>query len=80
MRMIRRVDPFNVTYPTAVQTYLTSQALLAKFDSTGRYVAAGQHNGSVSIWDLETRATVRWLEGHVKAITNIEYATLSLKS
>ncbi|VDC02495.1 unnamed protein product [Peniophora sp. CBMAI 1063] len=68
------LNPFNITYPTAVQTSLPSQALLAKFDSTGRYVAAGQHNGAVLVWDLETRATVRWLEGHVRAITNIDWS------
>ena len=26
-----------------------------------------------AIWDLETRARIRVLEGHVKAVTNLEY-------
>jgi COMPASS component SWD1 len=66
------IDPFNITYPTAVQASLPSQCSLARFDSSGRFVAAGRSDGSAAIWDLETRAAVRWLEGHVKGITSVE--------
>jgi len=65
-------DPFNITYPTAVQASLPSQCSLARFDRSGRFVAAGRSDGSAAIWDLETRSTVRWLEGHVKGITSVE--------
>ena len=65
-------DPFNITYPTAVQASLPSQCSLARFDRSGRFVAAGRSDGSAAIWDLETRAAVRWLEGHVKGITSVE--------
>ena len=65
-------DPFNITYPTAVQASLPSQCSLARFDCSGRFVAAGRNDGSAAIWDLETRAAVRWLEGHVKGITSVE--------
>jgi COMPASS component SWD1 len=65
-------DPFNITYPTAVQASLPSQCCLARFDRSGRFVAAGRSDGSAAIWDLETRAAVRWLEGHVKGITSVE--------
>ncbi|SRR6266851_7580415 len=66
------VDPFNITYPTAVQASLPSQCSLARFDRSGRFVAAGRSDGSAVIWELETRAAVRWLEGHVKGITSVE--------
>lgn len=69
-------DPFTITHPTAVQTSLFSVALFARFDPTGRYIGAGRIDGSAVIWDLETRSPVRWLEGHVKAVTSIEYVFL----
>ncbi len=68
-------DPFNITYPTAVQASLPSQCSLARFDRSGRFVAAGRSDGSAAVWDLETREAVRWLEGHVKGITSVECVT-----
>ncbi|KAI0069116.1 WD40 repeat-like protein [Artomyces pyxidatus] len=68
------LNPFNITYPTAVQTSLPSQASLARFDPSGRFVAAGRSDGSAAIWDLETHAAVRWLEGHVKGITSVDWS------
>lgn len=62
------VDPFHITYPTAVQTSLHSGASVARFDPSGRFVAAGRPDGSARIWDLDTKSTVRWLEGHVKGV------------
>lgn len=66
------LNPFTITYPTAVQTSLNSGASFAKFDYSGRFVAAGRPDGIAIIWDLDTRAPVRWLDGHVKAITSVE--------
>lgn len=66
------LDPFNITYPTAVQTSLPSQALQARFDPSGQYVATARNDGSAVIWDLQTHAAVRWLEGHVKGVTSVE--------
>lgn len=68
------ISPFNITHPTAVQTSLFASALFARFDPTGRYVGAGCPNGSAAIWDIETRAPVRWLEGHVKAVTSLDWS------
>uniref|UniRef100_A0A8H7XZC7 WD40 repeat-like protein n=1 Tax=Psilocybe cubensis TaxID=181762 RepID=A0A8H7XZC7_PSICU len=67
-------DPFTLSHPTAVQTSLFAGALFAKFDPTGRFIASGRLNGSAEIWDLETRAPIRWLDGHVKAITSIDWS------
>lgn len=65
-------DPFTITYPTAVQTSLHSGASVAKFDPSGRFVAAGRPDGSARIWDLDTKSTVRWLDGHVKGVIAVE--------
>ncbi|EKM59556.1 uncharacterized protein PHACADRAFT_85948 [Phanerochaete carnosa HHB-10118-sp] len=67
-------DPFTITYPTQVQTSLHSQATLARFDPSGRFVAAGRADGSARIWDLDTKSTVRWLEGHVKSVTCVDWS------
>lgn len=71
------IDPFTLSHPTAVQTSLFAGALFAKFDPTGRFIAAARLNGSAEIWDLETRAPIRWLDGHVKTITSIECVFLT---
>ncbi|TFK74390.1 COMPASS complex protein [Pluteus cervinus] len=68
------INPFQISHPTAVQTSLYALALFARFDPTGRYIGAGRFDGSVSIWDLETKAPVRLLDGHVKAITSIDWS------
>ena len=59
-----------------MQTSLHSQATFAKFDPTGRFVGAGSNDGSARIWDLDTKSTVRWLEGHVKGVTTMECVVL----
>ncbi|KAG5645768.1 hypothetical protein DXG03_005305 [Asterophora parasitica] len=68
------ISPFNITHPTAVQTSLFASALFARFDPSGRYLGVGGTNGTAAIWDLETRARIRWLEGHVKAVTSLACA------
>lgn len=68
------IDPFQISHPTAVQTSLYALALFARFDPTGRYLGTGRTDGSVAIWDLDTRAAVRTLDGHVKAVTSIEFS------
>ncbi|KAH9938717.1 WD40-repeat-containing domain protein [Fomitopsis serialis] len=67
-------DPFTISYPTAVQTSLNSGASFAKFDPSGYYVAGGRPDGSAVIWDLDTKAPIRWLEGHVKAVTSVDWS------
>ncbi|KZT39653.1 WD40 repeat-like protein [Sistotremastrum suecicum HHB10207 ss-3] len=67
-------DDLYQTYPTAVQTSLVSNALFARYDPQARFIAAGQYSGSTVIWDLDTRAIVRVLDGHVKAVTSIDWS------
>lgn len=65
-------DPFIITHPTTVQTSLVSGASFARFNPSGQLLAAARSDGSAVIWDLDTRATIRWCEGHVKGVTAIE--------
>ena len=54
---------------------MASSANLARYDPSGKFIAAGRPDGMALIWDLETRAISRYLEGHVKAIMDIECVT-----
>lgn len=68
------LNPFTITHPTTIQTSLVSGASFARFDPSGKLLAAGRPDGSGVIWDLDTRSTVRWCEGHVKAVTAIDWS------
>ncbi|KAJ7367904.1 WD40-repeat-containing domain protein [Mycena albidolilacea] len=68
------ISPFNITHPTTVQTSLFALASFARFDPTGRYVATGRVDGTAAIWDLDTRAAVRILDGHVKAVSSLDWS------
>ncbi|KAJ7593132.1 WD40 repeat-like protein [Mycena floridula] len=70
------ISPFHHshTHPTAVQTSLYAVASFARFDPSGRYVGIGRLDGSAAIYDLDTRAPVRALNGHVKAVTSIDWS------
>ncbi|KAH0839567.1 WD40-repeat-containing domain protein [Lanmaoa asiatica] len=68
------LNPFIITHPTTVQTSLVSGASFARFDPSGQLLAAARSDGSAVIWDLDTRATIRWCEGHVKGVTAIDWS------
>lgn len=68
------LNPFTITHPTTIQTSLVSVASFARFDPSGKLLAAGRPDGSGVIWDLDTRATIRWCEGHVKGVTAIDWS------
>ncbi|CAK5275830.1 unnamed protein product [Mycena citricolor] len=71
------ISPFTITHPTSVQTSLFALASFARFDPTGRYVATGRRDGTTAIWDLDTRAAVRVLDGHVKPVTSLDWSRYS---
>ncbi|KZP21728.1 WD40 repeat-like protein [Athelia psychrophila] len=71
------INPFDISHPTAVQHSLPAGAAFARFDPSGRFVAAGRSDGSAAIWDLSTRSAVRWLEGHVKGVTSVDWSRYS---
>ncbi|KAI5124879.1 hypothetical protein M0805_007309 [Coniferiporia weirii] len=69
------LNPFsNTSYPTAVLTSLPSGASFVRYDPSGRYIAGGRPDGLAIIWDLDTKAAIRYLEGHVKAVTSIDWS------
>ncbi|KAN0097836.1 WD40-repeat-containing domain protein [Tylopilus felleus] len=68
------LNPFIITHPTTVQTSLVSNASFARFNPSGQLLAAARSDGSTVIWDLDTRGTIRWCEGHVKAVTAIDWS------
>ncbi|KAG5353724.1 hypothetical protein C0989_003150 [Termitomyces sp. Mn162] len=71
------INPFNLTHPTAVQASLFASAAFARYDPSGRYLGVGRSNGAAAVWDLETRARIRSLEGHVKAVTSLDWSSNS---
>ncbi len=73
IKPIEPSDPFSdLSYPTAVQSSLQSGASFARYDPSGKFVIAGLPNGQAAVWDLDTKASIRWLKGHVKAVTSAE--------
>lgn len=43
------------------------------FNRKGIYLAAGHHDGRVTIWDFNTRSVARVFIGHVRPITSARY-------
>ncbi|KAF9076659.1 WD40 repeat-like protein [Rhodocollybia butyracea] len=68
------INPFNITHPTAVQASLFALGSFARFDPSGRFVGVGRFDGVATIWDLDTKSAVRWLDGHVKAVTSLDWS------
>ncbi|KAH6896420.1 WD40-repeat-containing domain protein [Coprinopsis sp. MPI-PUGE-AT-0042] len=69
------INPFNtLSHPTSILTSIPAQAHSARFDPTGRFIATARNNGSAHLWDLETRNSVRWLDGHVKPVTSSDWS------
>jgi hypothetical protein len=78
--LLRVLDPFNTAYPTAVLTSFPSGALFARFDPTGRLIAAGRPDGALLILDLNIKDTARVYEWHVKALVSAKYVWLAALS
>ncbi|ELU43117.1 Set1 complex component swd1 [Rhizoctonia solani AG-1 IA] len=74
------LDPFGQDYPESVENTLDEYAVCARFNRTGRFIAAGRPDGKTSIWDLETKGVVQVFTGHVKTITSVRYAVWSRNS
>ncbi|KAG7096577.1 hypothetical protein E1B28_003997 [Marasmius oreades] len=69
------ISPFIINHPTAVQTSLYSyRAQLSRFDPSGRFVGVGTFDGTAYIYDMDTKAAVRTLDGHVKNITSLDWS------
>ncbi|KAG2014116.1 hypothetical protein CC2G_010959 [Coprinopsis cinerea AmutBmut pab1-1] len=78
--MANWIDPFTyntLSHPTTVQTTIHAQAVFSKFDTTGRFIAtatARPQEGLAVVWDLQTRNSIRFLDGHVKPVTSIDWS------
>jgi COMPASS component SWD1 len=68
-------DPFAQKYPDVVDATLVSSANCARFNPSGpfagHYLATGELDGLVQVWDTETRGVARVLEGHVKTVSSV---------
>ncbi|QRV76276.1 retinoblastoma-binding protein 5 [Ceratobasidium sp. AG-Ba] len=68
------LDPFGQDYPESVENTLDEYAVCARFNRTGRFIAAGRPDGKTSIWDLETRGVTQVLSGHVKTVMSVSWS------
>ncbi|KAH8930126.1 WD40 repeat-like protein [Atractiella rhizophila] len=72
------LNTFAQELPEFVESSLDASALIARFNPRGKFaghfLAVGRSDGCVSIIDLETKGIVRFLEGHVKAISAISWS------
>ena len=68
-------DPFAQDYPENFQSSIDAGANCTRFNSrglfAGHFLAVGRLDGVVVVLDFETQGIVRWLEGHVKAVTTV---------
>lgn len=68
-------DPFSTAVPENFDSSVDAAALCARFNPrglyAGHYLAVGRLDGVVAVLDFETKDIVRWLEGHVKAVTSV---------
>ncbi|CAE6449722.1 unnamed protein product [Rhizoctonia solani] len=68
------LDPFGQDYPESVENTLDEYAVCARFNRTGRFIAAGRPDGKITIWDLETKGVIQVFVGHVKTITSVSWS------
>ncbi|MBW0462736.1 hypothetical protein O181_002451 [Austropuccinia psidii MF-1] len=71
-------DPFAQDFPDTVETSLDSLAIITKFNPSGlfagQYLAIGRLDGCLTILDFETKRTIKFLMGHVKPITSLDWS------
>ncbi|GAA5878946.1 hypothetical protein JCM3774_000668 [Rhodotorula dairenensis] len=69
------LNPFSTSVPENFDQSVDAAALCARFNPrglyAGHYIAVGRLDGVVAVIDFETKDIVRWLEGHVKAVTTV---------
>ncbi|KAL8277331.1 hypothetical protein RQP46_010284 [Phenoliferia psychrophenolica] len=69
------LNPFAQGFPENFETSIEAAGLCARFNPrgvfAGHFLAVGRLDGAVAVYDFETKGVVRWLEGHVKAVTTL---------
>ncbi|BGP55776.1 chromatin binding protein [Rhodotorula sphaerocarpa] len=72
------LNPFSTAVPENFDSSVDAAALCARFNPrglyAGHYLAVGRLDGVVAVLDFETKDIVRWLEGHVKAVTSVSWS------
>ena len=72
---LQLINPFAQNYPERVDISIDACAQSVAFNGKGKsgfagnFVAIGRTDGCVAVLDLETQGYLRFLEGHVKAVT-----------
>ncbi|KAG0040246.1 chromatin binding protein [Podila clonocystis] len=69
------IDPFEQDFPEVIEDTLEDgPAVTVKFNRRGTLLAAGCSDGSIVVWDFDTRGVSRSLLGHVKTITSLSWS------
>ncbi|KAG0097858.1 hypothetical protein BGZ93_001810, partial [Podila epicladia] len=69
------IDPFEQDFPEVIEDTLEDgPAVTVKFNRRGTLLAAGCSDGSIVVWDFDTRGVSRSLIGHVKTITSLSWS------
>ena len=75
MPPICTADPFSQSFPEGLETSFDAAANSTRFNPrgvfAGHFLAVGRVDGVVAVLDFETKGIVRWLEGHVQAVTTV---------
>ncbi|KAF9362979.1 hypothetical protein BGX34_005111 [Mortierella sp. NVP85] len=66
------LDPFEQDFPEVIEDTLENgPAVTVRFNRRGTLLAAGCSDGTIIIWDFDTRGVSRTLIGHVKIVTSL---------
>ncbi|KAF9551614.1 hypothetical protein EC957_006507 [Mortierella hygrophila] len=69
------LDPFEQDFPEVIEDTLEDgPAVRVKFNRRGTLLAAGCTDGTIVVWDFDTRGVSRSLIGHVKTITSLSWS------
>ncbi|KAG0298549.1 hypothetical protein BGZ96_010595 [Linnemannia gamsii] len=69
------LDPFEQDFPEVIEDTLEDgPAVRVKFNRRGTLLAAGCTDGTIVVWDFDTRGVSRSLIGHVKLITSLSWS------
>ncbi|KAF9375766.1 hypothetical protein CPC16_000545 [Podila verticillata] len=69
------IDPFEQDFPEVIEDTLEDgPAVTVKFNRRGTLLAAGCSDGSIVVWDFDTRGVSRSLIGHIKTITSLSWS------
>ncbi|KAF9991696.1 hypothetical protein BGZ79_004122, partial [Entomortierella chlamydospora] len=67
--------PFEQDFPEVIEDTLEDgPAVTVRFNRRGTLLAAGCSDGTIVVWDFDTRGVSRSLIGHVKTITSLSWS------